>query len=281
MSATTRIVTVAAIGNGNKVRSRRTTRVRFWSVTMNVIYEPKGRAREYAPLACNLYMGCTHGCKYCYAPACMHKKPEEWHQAARARGENVLALFGRNCARLAKERADDETRRVLFCFLSDPYQPLESELHLTRRGISVAARHGIKVDILTKGDGALIEQDLPLMLESQTHLGITLSFINDASRREWEPMASTVPSRLSILRKAHDMGIYTWVSMEPVIIPDEALEVIRLAHSYVDFWKVGKLNHNKEVERSIDWPKFRDNATALLDLFGSRYYIKEDLRKAV
>ena len=248
---------------------------------MNVIYEPKGRAREYAPLACNLYMGCTHGCKYCYAPSCMHKKPEEWHTAARARGENVLALFERDCVRLAKERADDENRRVLFCFLSDPYQPLESELHLTRRGISVAARHGIKVDILTKGDGALIEQDLPLMLASQTHLGITLSFINDASRREWEPMASTVQSRLNILRKAHDMGIYTWVSMEPVIIPQEALEVIRQAHSYVNFWKVGKLNHNKEVERSIDWPQFRDNAIALLDSFGSRYYIKEDLRKAV
>ena len=58
-------------------------------------------------------------------------------------------------------------------------------------------------------------------------------------------------------------------------------EVIRQAHDYVDFWKVGKLNHNKEVERSIDWPHFRDNATALLDSFGSRYYIKEDLRKAV
>ena len=248
---------------------------------MNVIYQPKGRAREYAPLACNLYMGCTHRCKYCYAPACMHKKPEEWHQAARARGENVLALFGRDCVRLAKERADDETRRVLFCFLSDPYQPLESELHLTRRGISVAARHGIKVDILTKGDGALIEQDLPLMLESQTHLGITLSFINDTSRREWEPMASTVQSRLNILRKAHEMGIYTWVSMEPVIISQEALEVIRQAHSYVDFWKVGKLNHNKEVERSINWPQFRDDTTALLDSFRSKYYIKEDLRKAV
>ena len=157
----------------------------------------------------------------------------------------------------------------------------ESELHLTRRGISVAARHGIKVDILTKGDGALIEQDLPLMLESQTHLGITLIFINDTSRREWEPMASTVQSRLNILRKAHEMGIYTWVSMEPVIIPDEALEVIRQAHGYVDFWKVGKLNHNKDVERSIDWPQFRDNSTALLDSFRSKYYIKEDLRKAV
>ena len=37
----------------------------------------------------------------------------------------------------------------------------------------------------------------------------------------------------------------------------------------------------KEVERSIDWPKFHDNAIALLNSFGSRYYIKEYLRKAV
>ena len=90
----------------------------------------------------------------------------------------------------------------------------------------------------TEGDGALIKRDLPLMLGSQTLLGITLSFINDASRHEREPMASTVQSRLNILRKAHEMGIYTWVSMEPVIIPDEALEVIRLAYSDVEFWKV-------------------------------------------
>lgn len=93
-------------------------------------------------------------------------------------------------------------------------------------------------------------------------------------------MASTVQSRLRILRKAHEMGIYTWVSMEPVIIPDEALQVIRKAHDYVDFWKVGKLNHNKAVEQSVDWPKFRDDATALLEHYGCKYYIKEDLRKA-
>ena len=65
-----------------------------------------------------------------------------------------------------------------------------------------------------------------------------------------------------------------------MIIPDEALEVIRKAHNYVDFWKVGKLNHNKEVEQSVDWPKFREDAIALLESYGSRYYIKEDLRRA-
>ncbi len=248
---------------------------------MNVIYEPQGRAREYSPLACNLYMGCTHGCKYCYAPACMHKTPQAWHETARARCENVLKLFEKDCSKLAKDRTDDETRRVLFSFLSDPYQPLEKELHLTRRGIEIAAQYGIKIDILTKGDDNLIEQDLPLMLESQTHLGITLSFINDASRREWEPMASSVNSRLRILQKAHEMGIYTWVSMEPVIIPDEALAVIRKAHDYVDFWKVGKLNHNKLIEQSVDWPKFRKNVEELLESYGGDYYIKEDLRRAV
>ena len=34
---------------------------------MSIIYEPKGKAREYSPLAVNLYRGCSHGCLYCYA----------------------------------------------------------------------------------------------------------------------------------------------------------------------------------------------------------------------
>ena len=48
----------------------------------------------------------------------------------------------------------------------------------------------------------------------------------------------------------------------------------------VDFWEVGKLNHNKAVEQSALGPKFRDDATALLEHDGCKYYIKEDLRKA-
>ena len=48
----------------------------------------------------------------------------------------------------------------------------------------------------------------------------------------------------------------------------------------VDFWKVGKLNHNKAVEQSTLGPKFRAAAIALLEHYGCKYYIKEDLRKA-
>ena len=71
----------------------------------------------------------------------------------------------------------------------------------------------------------------------------TMKVVYESRRcaREWEPMASTLQSRLRILRKAHD---------------------------YVDFWKVGKLNHNKAVEQSALGPKFRDDTTALLEHYG-------------
>lgn len=92
-------------------------------------------------------------------------------------------------------------------------------------------------------------EDLGLMKTARTQLGITLCFADDVERREWEPNASTVDDRLTVLKAAHKVGIFTWVSLEPVIDPDQALAVIRMAHPYVNFWKVGKLNHMKKYER--------------------------------
>lgn len=39
---------------------------------IQTIYEPSGKAREYSPLALNLYKGCDHGCNYCYVPDMKH-----------------------------------------------------------------------------------------------------------------------------------------------------------------------------------------------------------------
>ncbi|MFZ3157406.1 MAG: hypothetical protein WA124_07880 [Smithella sp.] len=116
------------------------------------------------------------------------------------------------------------------------------------------------------------------MKKADTHLGITLSFIDDAKRKEWEPNASTVNDRLEILKHAHKAGIYTWVSLEPVINPEQAIDVIRKAHKYVRFWKVGKLNHMKEYEQSVNWHKFLYVVEELLKSYGANYYIKNDLR---
>ena len=45
---------------------------------MPVIYQPRGKAREYNPLACNLYIGCSHRCNYCYAPHALQKRAEDY-----------------------------------------------------------------------------------------------------------------------------------------------------------------------------------------------------------
>jgi len=243
---------------------------------MTAIYEPKGRALEYSPLACNLYLGCEHGCKYCYAPGCMRKTMEQWHTVVEAR-DGILSAFEKDCRAMAKSRINDEDHRVLFCFLSDPYQPLEGKMHLTRQAIEKAKSWLVKVSVLTKGKYALVSQDFELMRDAGVHLGVTLSFVTDRKRKVWEPNASSVSERLRILREAHAMGIYTWVSMEPVIDAAEALSVIDKAHEFVSFWKVGKLNHDKVHEAKVDWHKFYVDVKAKLDGYGAKYYIKQDL----
>ena len=59
---------------------------------MKAIYEPAGKAREYADLACNLYRGCVHGCKYCFAPAVLHMTADNFHARAQLRPGILEAL---------------------------------------------------------------------------------------------------------------------------------------------------------------------------------------------
>ena len=78
--------------------------------------------------------------------------------------------------------------------------------------------------------------------------------------------------------KAKSMGIMTWASLEPVIEPEQSLEIIRRAHGYVDLFKVGTLNHHPRA-REIDWHKFAADAVRLLRELNCSYYIKDDLRR--
>jgi len=195
-----------------------------------------------------------------------------WHAEAEPRSK-IIELFEKDAWEL---RAD--TRRILFCFLSDPYQPLERTERLTRQALEIVGKHRLNSHVLTKGCADLIQEDIGLMKDAGTQLGVTLCFSDDAIRKEWEPDASSVDDRMTVLKAAHKAGVFTWVSLEPVINPAQALEVIRMAHPYVNFWKVGKLNHMKEYEQTVDWRKFLCDVETLLTGLGAEYYIKNDLR---
>ena len=100
--------------------------------------------------------------------------------------------------------------------------------------------------------------------------------IDEDLRFKYEPIADTTSNRLKSLSMAHDMGIPTWVSCEPVIDTEQTLQLIEKSAPFVDVFKVGKLNY-APTPKVINWRKFAFDSINLLNSLGKRYYIKKDL----
>jgi DNA repair photolyase len=236
-----------------------------------VLYEPRGKAREYSPLAANLYSGCSHQCEYCYAPATLHITKEKFHESSPR--EDILNKIEKDARKLQLVR---ETGPVLLCFTCDPYQPIDDQYHLTRKAIQLLHSHNINVMLLTKG-GQRAERDFDL-LTCNDWFGVTLTNLNDDLSLQWEPGAALPEGRINGLYRAHEKGIKTWVSLEPVLYPEVALEIIKQTHSFVDKFKVGILNYHPHSQ-DIDWHKFAVDVRDLLTELKCDYYLKNDLRQ--
>src|SRR5450759_1046018 len=94
----------------------------------NLIYEPAGRAREYAPLACNVYRGCDHACSYCYAPSATQRARADFVLSSPRPG--FIASLEKDAAKL---QAAGVSGQVLLSFTCDPFQHLDVEHQVTRQ----------------------------------------------------------------------------------------------------------------------------------------------------
>ena len=238
-----------------------------------IIYEPKGKAREYCELALNLYTGCNHACGYCFAPGMLRMTREEF-----GKPEPRLDVLLRLDKDLQKH--DFAGREVFLCFSTDPYNEADEKYQLTRQAIKMLHAHGVKVRILTKA-GFAVSRDFDLLAARPDlrFYGATLTFIDEADSKKWEPEATPPLGRMLNLEEMHRRGVPTWASLEPIIDPEQTLALIEATHEYVDVYKVGKWNHDARA-KEIDWRDFHDKAIALLTKYGKEFYIKKDLREA-
>ena len=234
---------------------------------MRTIYKPQGKAREYAALALNLYSGCSHGCLYCYVPRLQRRTREEFMQSECRWGVTTA---------LAREAIKHAGKSVLLCFSCDPYQPDDVMYGLARHAIQILHSHRVKVNVLTKAGMSSIS-DFDLLGRGDKY-GASLTFNSDEDSIKWEPNAALPMSRINALQAAHNIGISTWASLEPVIEPAQSLTLILKAAPFVDEFKVGRWNHDPRAEE-IDWRDFAQKAVALLKRLGKRYYVKKDLRR--
>lgn len=242
-----------------------------------VIYEPKGSAKEYADLALNLYIGCSHSCKYCFVPGVCKMNREDFNTLV-APKKDIIERLERDL-RLIKKNNELPKVPVLMSFTSDPYQFLEEELKLTRKAIELLNLYNFPVRILTKGN-KLTQRDFDVLSDfKENEFGITLVMLNEDLQKEWEPFAASPKQRIENLRRAKAEGIKTWLSLEPIIDLQEALDVIDNTHEFTDFYGVGKLNYNKH-QKTINWKEVREKVEEKLNVYDKKYLVHKSLEEA-
>ncbi len=248
---------------------------------MTMIYQPAGRAGEYAPWAANLYRGCPHGCKYpCYAAELSARQGwfpsvSAFHAQPKARWK-ALEEFRADALRACLE---GRSLLVQLSFLTDPYQPLEAELGLTRAAIQALrdpaplnmfgthTRHNAQ--ILTKA-GELAMRDLDLLASWPGNLfGVSLTTLDSDKAAVWEPGAAPPRDRCAAAAAAHALGITTWGSFEPVLWPGDSLLAMEAMDKHLDCIAAGRLNHAAPPE-PIDWGAYKREVLRLCTAQGRR-----------
>jgi len=162
--------------------------------------------------------------------------------------------------------------------LCDPY-PIGRDSSKTRKCLELFRKYNHPFQILTKTGITHAAGDFDLYGPND-RFGVTLTFDNPEDSLKWEPGASLPAERIDVLKAAHEKCIKTWVSLEPVIDPKQTLHLIDLTHEFVDHYGVGKLNHNAEIEKTVDWLKFRTEVETKLKGYSKSYKIKAALKKA-
>ena len=174
----------------------------------------------------NPYRGCEHGCIYCYA------RPSHSYLNLSPGIDFETRLFYKANAAESLER---ELRKpgyvvdpISLGANTDPYQPIERDLKVTRSILEVLARFRHPVGIITKGSG--LERDLELLCDlardQLVGVGITITTLDPALKRTLEPRASAPAARLRLMRRLTKAGIPVRVMFSPVIpfVNDAELE---------------------------------------------------------
>jgi DNA repair photolyase len=236
----------------------------------NIIYAPKGQAGEYAPLACNPYKGCGHKCSYCYVPNVLHMDRNIFNASATER-QDFLDLLAKDAK---KYQAAGITEQVMLSFTTDPYHPFDNSL--TRQVIKTIQAHGLGICTLTKGGSRAI-RDIDLFRPDLDAFASTLTSLDDSFSRKWEAGAALPGDRIATLRRFHDAGIFTWVSLEPTIDVESSLEIVQKTHEFVDLYKIGRVNY-LPMTKTTDWEDYTHRMIDLCQKLGVKHYIKHDLQ---
>jgi len=173
-----------------------------------------------------------------------------------------------------KYKALGITEQVMLSFTTDPYHPGDNRP--TRETLQILQEHGMGICTLTKG-GHRALRDIDLFRPGRDAFASTLTSLDDEFSNKWERGATMPEDRIETLQQFHARGIFTWVSLEPVLDTAATLEIIRRTAPFVDLFKVGRVNY-VGLTKTTDWKNFTADVLDVLAETGAKHYIKKDLQ---
>ena len=224
----------------------------------------KSRMPE-ADYCINPYIGCLHGCVYCYARFMKrftdHDEPWGHFLDVKVNAPEVLV---KDLARKPKKGM------VLLGSVTDAYQPAERKYRITRAILEILLQYDFPVSVLTKSN--LVVRDLDLFKHfKECGVGLTITMMNQEVACNFEPRSSTPQQRIEALDTLHRSGITTYAFIGPILPELTDLEAIFSAiEDKVDFVMAESLNlkcGNWDNIRNL----LRSKYSNLLSLYQSRF----------
>ena len=212
------------------------------------IYNPSGKAGEYAQWACNLYVGCSNDCDYCYCKkgvlSSAMGQPKATLKKCFHDENDAFRVFIKEL-----EKNADAIRKdggLFFSFSTDPCLP--ETIDMTMMCIMVATGMDVPCTVLTKCAAWTEDKSVmsPLMsVKDKVTVGFTLTGMDVM---EQGPTVATNEQRIQAMRMFHRHGFKTFASVEPVIDTEKSLQMIIQSIDDCDTYKIGLLSGKKNYE---------------------------------
>ena len=208
----------------------------------SVITEQKPNGSVPFEVTINPYRGCQFGCSYCYASKFVHgddQKKADWGHWVEVKQNAVDAL--------QRESHKLYGKHIFFSSATDPYQPIELRLGLTRAMIEVILMaYPARLHIQTRSPHVVRDIDLFRRFGDSLRVGISIPTDSEFVRKTFEPRAPSIGRRLKAALTLKEAGIRTTASIAP-LLPCTPKRLARLLAPCFDHAWVGTMNfHEKE-----------------------------------
>lgn len=174
----------------------------------------------------NPYKGCEHGCVYCYA-----RPTHEYLDLSPGLDFETKIFYKPGAASLLRKAFESPAYTcspIMLGANTDPYQPAEKKLKITRQILEVCLEYRHPVSIISKG--SLVLRDLDLLSElaelNLSKVVVSLTTLNKETKAKLEPRTASPSARLRVIRETSDAGVPVNVMLAPIIpfINDQELE---------------------------------------------------------